>query len=82
MDKLKNNVFCRLRNLSFNVILRRYFKRLISICSQFFKYPSPDTNASTSSAGGEVLKQVLRSQLLFHSVLPVIVYVTKTAQIA
>ena len=30
------------------------FKRLFNICSKFFKYPSPDTNVSTSPARGEV----------------------------
>ena len=30
------------------------WKRLLNICCKFFKYPSPDTNVSTSPSRGEV----------------------------
>ncbi len=46
------------RNASGNDDKRRW----LNICCKFFKYPSPDTNVSTSPAGGEVLKQVLLPQ--------------------
>ena len=39
------------------------FKRLFNICSKFFKYPSPDTNVSTSPARGEVKTNILHNVL-------------------
>ena len=39
------------------------FKRLFNICSKFFKYPSPDTNVSTSPARGEVKTNILHNGL-------------------